>query len=190
MEIAEQQFMRLGYQSVRLRNIADALDIKTASLYHHAPGGKEDLYLQVVERALKLHQEGLSRALENAPKDLESQLTAAMDWLYSRPRVSLTRMVDEMGNLSEQTQKRLAQATYESIFKPLERAFVLAQPSDPELATSPELLCGAVLVLLDACRQAQDAGLTSTPAPHLARSLIKVLVRGIAGSKPQLNTGP
>ena len=75
--------MERGYKRVTLGDIASALDVKIASLYYHAPGGKQDLYSQVVERDLRKHQEGLARAIRDSGESLEMKLRAITDWMFS-----------------------------------------------------------------------------------------------------------
>jgi AcrR family transcriptional regulator len=50
LEQAEKLLVRGGYSALSLDAIARALDIRTPSLYHHFPGGKEELLLAVGER--------------------------------------------------------------------------------------------------------------------------------------------
>ncbi|NDJ52513.1 MAG: helix-turn-helix transcriptional regulator, partial [Chloroflexi bacterium] len=59
LEVAERLFSTRGYKDVRLQDIAKELGIKTASLYYHAPGGKEELFVEVIERGLARHHQGL-----------------------------------------------------------------------------------------------------------------------------------
>ena len=47
---AEKLLVRGGYANLSLDGVADALGIRTPSLYHHFPGGKEELVLAVSER--------------------------------------------------------------------------------------------------------------------------------------------
>ena len=54
---AERLFAERGYKAVTLRDIAQELGIRQASLYYHFPGGKEELYVTVTERGLQAHRE-------------------------------------------------------------------------------------------------------------------------------------
>ena len=40
LDVAERLFMDRGYSAITLRDIADELGMKQASLYYHFPGGK------------------------------------------------------------------------------------------------------------------------------------------------------
>ncbi|MBZ0309485.1 MAG: TetR/AcrR family transcriptional regulator, partial [Anaerolineae bacterium] len=55
--MAEHLFAERGYTAVTLRDIAEAVGLRHASLYHHVPGGKEALFIEVTERTMKRHAE-------------------------------------------------------------------------------------------------------------------------------------
>ena len=78
---AERQFGERGYTAVTLRDIANALQVKQASLYHHVPGGKEHLFIEVSERTFQRNNAGLTRAIANAGPHLRDQLRAVADWM-------------------------------------------------------------------------------------------------------------
>ena len=92
LQQAEQLFGERGYAAVTLRDIAAGLGIRQASLYHHVPGGKEALYVEVTERNLRRHHQGLELALAQAG-GMRAQLRAAARWLLSQPPMNLSRMV-------------------------------------------------------------------------------------------------
>ncbi|MEM6289318.1 MAG: helix-turn-helix domain-containing protein, partial [Bacteroidota bacterium] len=66
LDAAERVFLERGYAGTRMRDLADALGIRPASLYYHAPGGKAELWQRVVDRAFVRHEAGLRDAAEAA----------------------------------------------------------------------------------------------------------------------------
>ena len=62
LDEAERVFLERGFAGARLREIADALGMRPASLYHHAPGGKGELWERVLDRALERHRTALNEA--------------------------------------------------------------------------------------------------------------------------------
>ena len=54
LDVAEALFMDRGYNAITLRDIADELGIKQASLYSHFPGGTEQLFMSMSERRTRL----------------------------------------------------------------------------------------------------------------------------------------
>ena len=93
MDTAERLFARKGYNAVTLRDIAAEIGIHHTTLYHHVPGGKEQLFIDVVERNFEHHRRGLTQAIAGAPSDIRLQLRAIADWLLSQPPMDLVRMV-------------------------------------------------------------------------------------------------
>ncbi|MBK8799345.1 MAG: helix-turn-helix transcriptional regulator [Anaerolineales bacterium] len=69
LDVAETLFMDRGYNAITLRDIADELGIKQASLYYHFPGGKEQLFLTMAERMFERHRQGIVTALAEGEHD-------------------------------------------------------------------------------------------------------------------------
>ncbi|MFW5749086.1 MAG: TetR/AcrR family transcriptional regulator, partial [Chloroflexota bacterium] len=94
--------MERGYASVKLREIADALGIKQASLYYHVPGGKEALYVAVVERKIKRTQADLEQIIAHMQPDWQAQLRDATYYLLEQTPMDMSRMMQsDMHALSE-----------------------------------------------------------------------------------------
>ena len=122
--VAEQLFSDRGYKAVTLRDIADELGIRQASLYHHFPNGKEELFIEVTERAMLRHAEGMRATIADAPEDLESQLQAIARWMLSQPPVDMARMVrSDMVEIDEVQRHRLMQTALRSLLLPIEAVF-------------------------------------------------------------------
>jgi AcrR family transcriptional regulator len=142
LDIADELFSRQGFKSVRLRDIADAIGMKHASLYYYAPGGKEQLFAEVMERNLRRHRAGMEDAIQGAGDDLTAQLRAVADWLMTQPPLDLMRMqFVDMPAISEERSAHLFQLAWDSLRMPLrdalERAYArgLLRMSDFDLAS-------------------------------------------------------
>src|SRR5688500_2573667 len=113
LDAAEQLFAQRGYAAVTLRDIGAAVGIRHASLYHHAPGGKEALFVEVTERHLERHRAGLVSVIAAAEPDLRAQLHAAAGWLLSQPPMDLIRMTySDMPAIAEAHAERLSWLAY------------------------------------------------------------------------------
>jgi TetR/AcrR family transcriptional regulator, cholesterol catabolism regulator len=122
--VAENLFSDRGYKAVTLRDIADELGIRQASLYHHFPNGKEELFVEVTERAMQRHANGLRETLASAPEDVECQLKAISRWMLSQPPIDMARMVrSDMEELDESHRHRLMQTALRSLVLPIEAVF-------------------------------------------------------------------
>lgn len=73
LDVAEALFQERGYTAVTMRDIAEAVGMRQASLYYHFPS-KEELFVSVRERMFERHRVGLHKALERAGEELRSQL--------------------------------------------------------------------------------------------------------------------
>ncbi len=121
MDAAERLFARKGYNAVTLRDIAAEVGIHHTTLYHHVPGGKEQLYIDVVERNLAHHRHGLTRAIEGASPDIRSQLRAVADWLLSQPPMDLVRLVySDLPSIDPEQAERLSRIAFETMLLPVE----------------------------------------------------------------------
>lgn len=60
-------FLERGFVPVSLRDIAHPLGIQPASLYHHCPGGKAELYVRSVQESMRAYRAGLEAAAAGLP---------------------------------------------------------------------------------------------------------------------------
>ena len=149
---AERLFMERGYAAVTLRDIAGALDIKQASLYYHASGGKEELFVIVVERALDRHQAGLEAAIAEAGAGVVGvpQPTAAAEWLLSQPAMNFARMVQsDIAAVEGGARERLTLRARQALLTPLQRAFLPAVQRRGESFMEAAFLAGAYLSMVE-----------------------------------------
>lgn len=111
LDAAEQLFAVRGYAAVTLKNIAGRLGIKQASLYYHVPGGKEDLYIEVMLRHLERRKLALEKSISEADATLEDSLFRVGMWLISQPPLNVGRMVlTDLPELSESKAAQLEEA--------------------------------------------------------------------------------
>jgi AcrR family transcriptional regulator len=71
IQAAAQIFRQKGYHGTSMQDIADAVTLKKASLYHHV-SGKQDILVSILDQALDLLIEDLDRVLaQELPADLK-----------------------------------------------------------------------------------------------------------------------
>lgn len=178
--VAEELFAERGYAAVTLRHVADRLGLRQASLYHHVPEGKEQLFVEVTERGLDRHRQGLEAAIAEAGPSLRPQLRAAARWLLSQPPVNLARMVrSDMPAIAPAHADRLIRATYLALLAPLERVFVAAQARGESTPRHPILLGGAFLAIVEGIHDAGGGRDVGRPKEALADEMIDVLLDGL-----------
>ncbi len=76
LEAAAQIFSQKGYHAASMQDIADAVELKKASLYHHIDK-KQDILLILLDRALDLVIQQVSQAIEE-DVPISEQLRVAM----------------------------------------------------------------------------------------------------------------
>ena len=174
LDTAEQLFSERGYTAVTLRDIASTLQMQKASLYHHAPEGKEGLFVEVMKRHLTRHQRGLEEALAGTQPTLQKQLEAAAHWFLSQPPVNLARMTrSDLPALSEEHAQQLAFAAHQALLVPLGHIFVAAGITQPE----PTLLAGTFISMVETVQDAQRY--SDTPSAIMMEDIINVLLYGL-----------
>jgi AcrR family transcriptional regulator len=120
LSTAEDLFAARGYAAVRLRDIAEAVDMKHASLYYYVPGGKKQLFIEVMEHSFERHRDGIMEAMQAAGGDLRQQLYAVADWFITQPAMDLARMQQgDRPKLSADELSRLSAMAYHSLRTPL-----------------------------------------------------------------------
>jgi len=179
LHAAEELFARHGYAGVTMRDIAGALGIRQASLYYHAPQGKQDLYVQVIERSMARHRDALEGAVRRAGS-LRETLTGAADWLLGQPLVDLFRMVrSDMVAVAPDHAERLRGLAYAALLEPLRRAFAEAADAGAIRPADPMLLAGSFLATIESIDQAVSVEGATRPAGEMVRESIDVWLDGL-----------
>lgn len=183
---AEALFSERGYDSVTLRDIAEALGMRQASLYHHAPGGKEQLYVEVTERGLQRHRRGLVEAL-GTTGDLRQQLRAAARWLLSQPPINLSRFVrSDLPAITQAHADRLFGAAYQALFAPVEGAVRVASDRGEIRRHDLSMIAGTFLTLIEGVWDAGGGRALDRPREALADELVDILLDGL---RPRVGEG-
>lgn len=164
-----------------MRDIARALDMRQASLYYHMPEGKEQLFVEVMERTLSRHQAGLIHAIETAVPQLEAQLQAAVRWIFSQPPLYLFKMMEnDMPALSAENHQHLLQRSHQALFAPLVAIFTAAHAHGTiRHNLTADHLAGTFLTILEGVAFAQRTGKTAQLPTHTADELIDILLNGL-----------
>jgi AcrR family transcriptional regulator len=138
LDAAERLFAERGYAAVKMQDIAKAVDMRHASLYYYAPEGKEQLYVEVMERNFNRHRDGLTDAIIRAGDDLRAQMHAVAEWFASQPPVDLGQIVrSDMPAISPQHADRLMDLSLQALRQPIASALRRAQ--DKGLVKLPDV---------------------------------------------------
>lgn len=183
LDVAERHFTRHGLTGVRLRDLAQDAGLHHATLYHHAPGGKTQLYAEVMARALRRHEVNLTARLAQHQGDLRAQLLAVAQWVLMNPAGNHTRMLTtDLPRLPPAEAERLAGLAYRGLIGPVASALsAAARRGEAALpAGRAEVVAGGLLAALQALQAAHER----YPGPHAAldeaATFIDVLLHGLA----------
>ena len=180
LNAAEELFMLRGYAAVTLRDIAGEVGIKHTSLYHHVPGGKEELFVEVVRRSLERHRIGIRDAITGAAPDIRARLHAVSDWFLSQTPMDLVRMTrSDIPSLSSESSDRLAQLTYQTILRPIEDVLRDAHDGGEIANDQFGLVAGGLVGMVQSLFSVPDYAVRPSRA-DMGRNLIDAFLDGIA----------
>ncbi|MBI1279173.1 MAG: TetR family transcriptional regulator [Anaerolineaceae bacterium] len=180
LDAAEKLFMERGYASVTMRHIADALGMKQAALYYHAPNGKEQLYREVVNRHMSHQRQGLEKVIAAAPPTLEAQLSAITDWLVEQAPVDLMRMVrSDAVQISESYAQELIQQVDYAMMQPITNIIRAAQERGEVRRIVPEMVSGMLLALTNWAVYFDSTNRFSITSKMMMRQVIELMLNGM-----------
>jgi AcrR family transcriptional regulator len=180
LEVAQQFFMENGYAAVRLKQIADALGMKQASLYYHFPGGKKDLFVAAMRHNMALHQAGIEKAVHDAGSDWIAQLRAVAGWLLAQPPLDLMRMVSaDLPALGDPPlEEELSQLSFSVLLIPVVQILERAA-AEGQIDTEDCVLVGGSFVAMINALHLVKATWSSRSKQEMAAILTNVMVNGL-----------
>jgi TetR/AcrR family transcriptional regulator, cholesterol catabolism regulator len=181
LDAAEKLFMEKGYAAVTMRDVAEAVGIRQASLYHHVPDGKEQLYVEIIERTMLRHREGLESVLKKSKAIIAKELYTAAMWFFSQPAIDAMRMVNsDLPLISQVSAKRLLGITFESTMVPIITVLEASKKRGEIRKADFILFAGAFLSCIQSLQGAHL--FTDIPKDRLAHELIDIFLNGLLKS--------
>ncbi|MDJ0837162.1 MAG: TetR/AcrR family transcriptional regulator [Acidobacteriota bacterium] len=179
LQAAEELFNEFGYTSVTVQDIARKLGIKAASLYYHAPGGKEELFVMVLERSLARHKQGVDDAIARAGTDLRDRCREIIGWFLSQGPLGFLRLLmSDLPGLEGDNATRLKQLAEDSLIQPLCRIFEEAAESGNIRTAQPRLMASSLLSMVDGIWYAATIQ-GNADTEELASGYVDVLIDGL-----------
>ena len=197
LEVAERLFMERGYSVIKLRDVADELGVRVASLYYHFPGGKQDLFTAVLERAMARMRHGLEDAIAHAGDSVLEQLCAAGRYFLTQHKIDVYRMLEsDLDEIEADSRAAIESTVYQSLMMPLVRVFAQSIASDSTAAPGPRdtpgvppaygtfpphapLLAGSYLSIVQAIHHLPNEFGSPIPKDHMVEYMATLLVRGL-----------
>jgi AcrR family transcriptional regulator len=185
-----EQLLALGYAGVSLDQIAAAVGIRKPSLYHHFPGGKEQICVEVTHRYIDASK-GLLRDALSSGDGLRARLEAiVVVFATADSRLSLVgqRVYDATRHLSEEVRAEVSRRYCQALIDPVTalRAGAVERgelrPGDPGLLASAFLGLAAVAEPMpeDVAMPPDQRGDPGPGAEETARRLVDLFLRGAA----------
>jgi AcrR family transcriptional regulator len=163
-----------------MRDIAEDLGVRQATLYYHVPQGKDQLFLDVLDRNLARHRAGLEAAIRTAGPSLRDQLHAIVHWLVSQPPVDLLRLLRlDRAALPPDDGQRLLDSAHQSLILPIAQVFRGAQERGEIRGVNAMMLAGSLLAMLDWLSFPIEAQYTTPPPRVMADELVDTLLDGL-----------
>lgn len=178
LDVAEKLFTERGFTAVSLRQIADELGMKQASLYYHAPDGKEQLFVESLERSLQKHFVGIELAIQNSKPNLDDQFLAVALWFFSQPPMDLMRMAHaDMPKLPKRLANRFMEISYQSLLSPIEKIVVEAQQrGDLRKDINKTMIAGSFFSIVQSLQDVRQYGKNGDIA--LAKEAVDLILNG------------
>ena len=181
---AARLFLTQGFRGVSVRAIATELGIQAASLYHHCPGGKAEIYVRSISWFLDGYAERLlaARGRSSFP---ESMLRMAA-FTLGENHVDVRRIVlEDLPNLPKAEQSTLSETLHQALLRPFVEEFETAkQRGHARKRLDSQMAASCVLAIADNIGglHLPSEGLPSSKeleaAKHLVRSGISLLIDG------------
>jgi AcrR family transcriptional regulator len=116
LEVAQELFLSKGYKGVSMKEVAEEVQVTSAALYYHFPGGKQDLFFNIIQKMLEDWTQGALLATAHS-QGLQEDLIQLTQYLLTLPmdRFSiLARDIHE--NVLDRDAQRLALEQLQHVF--------------------------------------------------------------------------
>ena len=183
VSLAEKLFFANGYNNVTLREICDGVKIRPASLYYHFPGGKEELYIEVVVLRVNQFKDAVYRFSKEC-STLKEVLEKFGYWYIDQPPMNMMLIAQiDMPFLSAKGKRTIKTLVREAVFVPLSQVF---EDYSDDLKSKEDkfLLVGAFNVLLFSIFSAAKMG--ELDAKFLVKYYIDLFLYG--AEKPKIES--
>ncbi len=180
LDVAERHFAARGYSAVTIKDIAEDLGIRQPSIYYHVPGGKEDLYREVMIRHMERHREGVEAALADVGDSLESRLNRVGLWMLSRPPLDNEQVVKcDFPELSAAVVKEMESSFERCVFAPMERVFAKAHENGLLRHADARVLARMFFALMQSLGASKKYWQRHTGAEQVVGGSIDIFLHGI-----------
>jgi AcrR family transcriptional regulator len=182
LDAAERLFAQKGYNAVTVRDIAAEVGIHHTSLYHHIPGGKEELFVEVMVLNLQRHHTGLVDVIAHSAPHVRAQLHAASDWLLSQPPMDIVRLMQsDMLSFTREHAERIEYMAFTSLIEPIASVLTQARQRGEIVHNDPGMIAGGLLGMIESLFSIPESALVQS-RKAMAHILIDSWLTGLYAS--------
>ncbi len=175
LQKAEALFFDKGFKAASLQELADTLNIKSASLYYHFPGGKEEIYVAVLKNRLDQYRLMIEKISHNN-SNIEKFIREFSLWYIEQPAMNMDLIAKvDMPHLTAKSKQEIMALISLSLFRPLQTVFKDAAPELKNI--DPMKLVGIYINLLNGMSYALTQGYVQKE--DLVQDFLEVLLRGM-----------
>ena len=159
---AEALLMAGGYSAMSLDAVAQAIGIRKPSLYHHFPGGKDELFMAVVERRTKEDGRCVAEAISKGTDTFSRLLAIARHFnavAVTRPYHALNDMA---AHLPDQHRDFVRQLIADRVLAPVRAVIIEGMKAGELRKCDPEIAALTFVMLM--------ASLGKLPSDHPGRA--------------------
>jgi AcrR family transcriptional regulator len=179
LDVAESLFVQQGYAAVKLRHIAQALQVKESSLYYHFRDGKEEIYIAVMHRNLDRHRHGIQAAIQEAGDDWVNQLRYVAYWLLSQVPFDMMRLSkSDLPAINPHAAHDIDEVAYTALNLPIRQVLENAVRQDEANIPDCDLVAGIFIAMVSAIHIIKSEWNTKTKQA-MADTLIEAWVNGL-----------
>ena len=146
-----EQLLEVGYRGISLQAITDDAGIKRPSMYHHFPGGKEEIYTEVARRMIDADAALVDAALSEN-ETLEDRLIALAMVHTDDPRKAALdqRLFDATRYVSDETRTEVSTNYVNGLLSPVRSMMADAIATGQLRDEDPGLLMEAFFGMVNA----------------------------------------
>ncbi|MFF0116770.1 TetR/AcrR family transcriptional regulator [Streptomyces prasinus] len=173
-----------GYLGVSLDDIAKAVDVKKASLYHHFPGGKPALFMEVADHYTKEASALLQSALATPGTLRDKLLALAASYSQGTYNSALSNQIYyATRHLDDDQRAEVSHAYVRGLIQPVTDLMAQAVATGELREADPGFLSTAFLELAGTVDFPQDDR-TPAAADRLAQDVVDLFLRGAGPDTP------
>lgn len=190
LKAAEELFLAKGFKGVSMKDVAEAVEVTSAALYYHFPGGKQDLFVSMIQEMFEEWNRGLFLVV-TPDQTLREKLTSLTKYLFTLPFDRMPMLMRDMHEqvIDHQTRRQMMMQKQFELLQWLSRIFQSAIDAGEITDTVPAHVLATMYegmsISLLRSKHLAMGGAEQLDVDVLARQVASVLLDGIGKKTAQ-----